>query len=1374
MNKKLNQVLALVLTIAALMTGQTAWAQSLLGAGTEADPYVINSVDDWNTFANSNNADTYWGRNVYVRLGADIPTADDIAASKSVTTMVGTSTSNCFQGTFDGLGHTLTVSLTHTGTGDAFAAPFKFLNGATIKRLHTAGTITTNGKMCAGIVGDIEGSVTIQNCQSSVTINTSVDGDGTHGGLAGRVESGKTLTITNCLFDGVMTGSSTNSCGGFVGWKEGSLTLDHCLQAGDLTGIGNTGGATFHRANSNFADFTTCYYKTAYGTAQAAQGTQTDATGSALQTLLGDGWEVNGSGDVVPIMAINPRDLAYATISGMQEQYYYTGSTINVDFTVKDANDQTLTKDQDYTVAFSPSPVQESGFYTLTITGTGNETSGYFGTKSMTVTVVPWSEGTIAGFCGDPNVNGGANVIWTYDETTNTLTISGTGAMQDWHWDYTIINAQTRPWYDYQKEITSVVIDDGVTNIGAYAFYGHTAVTSVSIGSGVTTIGEDAFENCTALTEITIPEGVTSIDYAAFYSCSSLATIEGGSGVTSCGNHVFDGTPWLTAQSTAQSTNVIYFGKVALKLKNGMSGSVNIADETVGIAGAAFAHSGITSITIPASVTNIGTQAFSFCTSLATVTFAEGSQLTTIGENAFEYCSNLEAISFPASVTTIGAQAFTNCTALTAITIPASVTTIGDAAFNACWYLATVNFAEGSQLATIGESAFADCYGLSSITIPASVTTIGDAAFYSCSHLATVKVLPTTPPTMGDNVFIYIGQNLETGDKNFYFHGTAYGSNTYSGWYDIYVNNFSGYTATVIYGATFSDGATTSTEAICSEGTTKYFAEGTKVTLGHGDVPTGYVFTEYTVKDANDDDVTVTENAGDYTFDMPAGDVTVTATVKKDIASCDITVPNQTLEGPNNPFSAITYKFEFANNNYSDTNAHEFIEGMGVDVKDGSTPLTLGTDYEFGSVTYANGDPITDSQIGDECKVEIVGKGNYSGSKWKTFKVIAPDAGGTWGENDNLTWAFHDGTLTITGTGEMKAANSFTNYPWYGSANYIETITIGEGVTSIATYAFGSNGTVTPYSNVASVSLPTMLKTIGEGAFNYCTCTSLNITIPAGITSVGANAFNQVPSVTYTRTFNCGVASTVCLPFDIEAAQAAEAGTFYTFVGIDKTGEKWEVVMQQTGSEANVVTEDLDANKPYLFIPGTPSGKSAGDANEITFSGKGKTTVAGQTDWEETSVGTWTFQGVYESIKWTHNTSDPEYNSTHEANLGKVYGFAAHSYDGGSYTVNPGDFVKVKSGANIVPFRAYLLFTPSSSQNAPRRHAADQEALPSKMSIRLVGANGTVTGIGTLDTTTGEVSFDSDTWYSMDGRRLNSKPSTRGIYIKNGKKVIVK
>ena len=387
-NKKSFPKAFFVLIIFTLLTGNTAWANSLSGSGTQTAPYMINSVDDWNTFAGSS---TYWSSGKYVKLGADIG---------PVTTMVGTSTNNCFMGVFDGSGHTLTLNLTHTGGGDAFAAPFKYLNGATIKRLHIAGTITTNGKMSAGIVGDINGSVTIQNCRSSVSINSSVNGDGTHGGFVGRVEFGKTLTITNCLFDGSMTGNLTNSCGGFVGWKEGSLTLDHCMQAGDLSGIGSTGGATFHRASSNFADFSSCYYKTAYGT---AQGTQTSATGSDLQTLLGEGWEVNAQDIVVPIMTVS--NLSYAIISGLQNSYFYFESPINIGtYTVRDFNNNLLTEGTHYTtelknssndiISKTDNAYLVSGIDTYTLTVTAKDGGGYSGSKTFTfTTVAPQFEG---------------------------------------------------------------------------------------------------------------------------------------------------------------------------------------------------------------------------------------------------------------------------------------------------------------------------------------------------------------------------------------------------------------------------------------------------------------------------------------------------------------------------------------------------------------------------------------------------------------------------------------------------------------------------------------------------------------------------------------------------------------------------------------------------------------------------------------------------------------------------------------------------------------------------------------------------------------------------------------------------------------------
>ena len=101
------------------------------------------------------------------------------------------------------------------------------------------------------------------------------------------------------------------------------------------------------------------------------------------------------------------------------------------------------------------------------------------------------------------------------------------------------------------------------------------------------------------------------------------------------------------------------------------------------------------------------------------------------------------------------------------------------------------------------------------------------------------------------------------------------------------------------------------------------------------------------------------------------GGVYLTVTLKKLMTNVDITatVPNQTLEGPNSPFVNIYNKFNYVNSSYSESSVQDFITGMGVVVMDGSTPLSLGTDYQFGSVTYANGDPITTSAIDDECKV---------------------------------------------------------------------------------------------------------------------------------------------------------------------------------------------------------------------------------------------------------------------------------------------------------------------------------------------------------------------------------------------------------------------
>jgi len=192
----------------------------------------------------------------------------------------------------------------------------------------------------------------------------------------------------------------------------------------------------------------------------------------------------------------------------------------------------------------------------------------------------------------------------------------------------------------------------------------------------------------------------------------------------------------------------------------GAGGDVAIPEGVTEIAEQVFVgNSTITSVNIPASVINIGNDAFGLCDNLTHVTFAENSNLQIIGNMAFSY-SGITSIEIPVSVITIGNDAFWNCTNLTTVTfvknsslqtisdgafrwsnitsidIPASITEIGNSAFENCFNLSTVIFSENSNLKTIGSKVF--CYsGITSIEIPTSVTTIGESAFEE-SRLATI------------------------------------------------------------------------------------------------------------------------------------------------------------------------------------------------------------------------------------------------------------------------------------------------------------------------------------------------------------------------------------------------------------------------------------------------------------------------------------------------------------------------------------------------------------------------------------------------------------------------------------------------------------
>ena len=144
--------------------------------------------------------------------------------------------------------------------------------------------------------------------------------------------------------------------------------------------------------------------------------------------------------------------------------------------------------------------------------------------------------------------------------------------------------------------------------------------------------------------------------------------------------------------------------------------------------------SGLTSITIPSSVTSLGESCFSSCSGLTSITIP--SSVTSLGDQCFSGCSGLTSITIPSSVTSLGYWCFSYCSGLTSITIPSSVASLGYSCFSYCSGLTSITIP--SSVTSLGEDCFKDCSGLTSITIPSSVTSLGGDCFLGCLKLESV------------------------------------------------------------------------------------------------------------------------------------------------------------------------------------------------------------------------------------------------------------------------------------------------------------------------------------------------------------------------------------------------------------------------------------------------------------------------------------------------------------------------------------------------------------------------------------------------------------------------------------------------------------
>lgn len=345
----------------------------------------------------------------------------------------------------------------------------------------------------------------------------------------------------------------------------------------------------------------------------------------------------------------------------------------------------------------------------------------------------------------------GDNLTWTLD-SEGTLTVSGEGEM------YYAVSGDRQPWREYREQIMTVILEDGVEEIGHSAFYGFSNLKNVKIPDSITSIPLGTFGNCSSLEKIHFGKNITSIDtLTAFNGCSSLKEI-----IIDEENEKYCSIDGVVYSKDKETLYKYPPGKIGNSYN--ILNSVNIIDS------GAFRESNLKEITIPNGITDVGgkwsTRVFHNCKLLETINIPES--VIVMDRGNFDGCSSLQNINVDEQNQTFSSVDgvlfnkdktilyvypqsrkgsysipegvercyFTDCENLTNVIIPKSMTEINRNMFAGCSGLTSMIIPD--NISNIGSWAFEKCSNLTNITISGNIKSISLNAFEGCSSLTDV------------------------------------------------------------------------------------------------------------------------------------------------------------------------------------------------------------------------------------------------------------------------------------------------------------------------------------------------------------------------------------------------------------------------------------------------------------------------------------------------------------------------------------------------------------------------------------------------------------------------------------------------------------